>query len=179
MSNYVVRLGGGALALAAVFALSACKDGAKTDDVTSGPQGGTPTVSSVPSTPSVRPSAPSPTSVPRTVDAAIARYLTAVRALGTGDLTTLCAIAGPAAKRAEVQGFGKCRTTFAITRSMFSDAQLAALQTATVNKAMVTRRANGDVDVPARAVVAATRFTARDLSDLTLSYRHGNWFIID
>ncbi|POM26428.1 hypothetical protein BTM25_08280 [Actinomadura rubteroloni] len=91
----------------------------------------------------------------------------------------MCVIAGPAAKRAEAQGFGKCRTTFSITRSMFSDAQLAALRTATVNKAMVTKRANGDVDVPARAVVAATRFTAHDLSDLTLSYRHGDWFIVD
>ncbi|WP_146058947.1 hypothetical protein [Actinomadura rubteroloni] len=166
------------LTLAVVFAVSACEDDAKPGSAVSGPQAGRTTVSSTPSVPAPPPS-PSPTLVPRTVDAAIARYLTAVRALGSGDLTTVCVIAGPAAKRAEAQGFGKCRTTFSITRSMFSDAQLAALRTATVNKAMVTKRANGDVDVPARAVVAATRFTAHDLSDLTLSYRHGDWFIVD
>jgi hypothetical protein len=102
-----------------------------------------------------------------------------MRALSRGDLKTLCVIAGPAAKKAEDEGFGKCRTTFAITRSMFSATQLKALRTATVDKSKVTRRANGNVDIPARAVIADVRFTAHDLSDMTLSYRHGNWFIID
>ncbi|WP_285630060.1 hypothetical protein [Actinoallomurus iriomotensis] len=99
--------------------------------------------------------------------------------MSRSDVKTMCVIGGPAAKKAEDEGFGKCRTTFAITLSMISDAQLKALRTATVDKSKVTRRANGDVDIPARAVVADVRFTAHDLSDMTLSYRHGNWFIID
>jgi hypothetical protein len=178
VSNHVVRLGASVLALTAVFA-TGCAEDAKTDDAESSPEAGRPAASSTPSAPSAPSPSPSSTVVPRTTDAAIARYLTAMRALSRGDLKTLCVIAGPAAKKAEDEGFGKCRTTFAITRSMFSDTQLKALRTATVDKSKVTRRANGNVDIPARAVVADARFTAHDLSDMTLSYRHGNWFIID
>ena len=179
MNNHAVRLGASVLALTAVFATSACTDDAKTDDAKSSPEVGLPTASSTPSAPSALPPSPSSTVVPRTIEAAIARYLTVLHALSRGDLKTMCAIAGPAAKQAEAEGFGKCRTTFAITRSMFSTTQLKALRTATVSKSKVTRRANGNVDIPARAVVADARFTEHDLSDMTLSYRHGNWFIID
>ena len=179
MSNHAVRLGASVLALTAVFATSACKDDATTDDAKSSPGAGQPTASSTPSAPSASTPSPSSTVVPRTTDAAIARYLTFLHAVSRSDLKTMCAIAGPAAKQAEAEGFGKCRTTFAITLSMFSDAQLRALRTATVRKSKVTRRANGYVDIPASAVVANARFTAHDLSDMTLAYRHGNWFIID
>jgi hypothetical protein len=182
VSNHAVRLGASVLALTAVFATSACKDDAKTDDAKSSPEASLPTASSTPSAPSASPPSPSSTVVPRTTEAAIARYLTVLHALGRGDLKTVCAIAGPSAKKAEAAGFGECRTTFAIMRTMFSATQLRALRTATVSKSKVTRRANGNVDIPARAVVSEVsdaRFTEHDLSDLTLSYRHGNWFIID
>jgi hypothetical protein len=179
VSNHAVRLGASVLALTAVFATSACKDDTKTDAAKSSPKAGPPTASSTPPAPSASPPSPSSTVVPRTTDAAIARYLTFLRAVGRSDLKTMCVIAGPAAKKAEAEGFGKCRTTFAIMLTMISPAQLKALRTATVDRSKVTRRASGDVDIPARAVVAAERFTSHDLSDMTLSYRHGNWFIID
>jgi hypothetical protein len=179
VSNHAVRLGASVLALTAVFAASACKDNAKTDDAKSSPKASPPTASSTPSSPSASPPSPSSTVVPRTTEAAIARDLTFLHALGRSDLKTMCVIAGPASKKAEAEGFGKCRTTFAIMLSMISPAQLKALRTATVDRSKVTRRASGDVDIPARAVVAAERFTSHDLSDMTLSYRHGNWFIID
>jgi hypothetical protein len=180
--NHAVRLGASALALTAVFAVSACAGNAKTDDAKSDPKTSPSTASPVPSSPgasSPSSSTPSSTAVPRTTEAAIARYLTFLRAVSRRDLKTMCVIAGPAAKKAEDEGFGKCRTTFTITLSMFSPAQLKALRTATVDKSKVTRRANGNVDIPARAVVADVRFTEHDLSDMTLSYRHGDWFIID
>ncbi|WP_433236212.1 hypothetical protein [Actinomadura nitritigenes] len=178
MSKPAIRLGASMLALTAFLAASACQEEAKTD-VTSSLKAGPPVASSTPSAPS--PSSPSPasTAVPKTTEGAIARYVTVLRALSRGDLKTVCAIAGPAAKKAEAAGFGKCRTTFAIMRSMFSDAQLSALRTATINKTRVTRRANGDVDIPTRAVVSNARFTEHDLGGVTLSYRHGNWFMID
>jgi hypothetical protein len=179
VTNHAVRLGASVLALTAVFATSACTDGAKTPAPESSAAAGPPAGSSTPSAPSASPPSPSSTVVPRTTEAAIARYLTMLHALSRGDLKTVCAIAGPAAKQAEAEGFGKCRTTMAITRSMFSATQLKALRTATVSRSKVTRRANGNVDIPARAVIADARFTEHDLSDMTLSYRHGNWFIID
>lgn len=178
MSKPAPRLGASVLALTACLAASACQGEAKTD-ATSSPKAGLPAASSTP--PASSPSSPSPssTAVPRTTEAAIARYVTVLHALSRGDLKTVCAIAGPAAKKAEDAGFGKCRTTFAIMRTMFSDTQLSALRSATIDKARVTRRANGDVDIPTRAVVSNATFTEHDLGGVTLSYRHGNWFMID
>ena len=177
MSRPAIRLGASVLALAASLAASACQDEAKTD-ATSDPKAG-PVASSTPSAPSPSAPLPSSTTVPKTTEAAIARYVTVLHALSRGDLKTVCAIAGPAAKKAEAEGFGKCQTTFAIMRTMFSDTQLSALRSATINKTRVTRRANGDVDIPTRAVVSTARFTEHDLGGVTLSYRHGNWFVID
>ncbi|WP_173100565.1 hypothetical protein [Actinomadura verrucosospora] len=178
MSKPALRLGASALALTAFLAASACQEESKTG-ASSSPKAGLPLTSSTPSAPSPSPPSPSSTAVPKTTEAAIARYVTVLHALSRGDLKTVCAIAGPAAKKAETAGFGKCRTTFAIMRSMFSDTQLSALRTATINKTRVTRRANGDVDIPTRAVVSNARFTEHDLGGVTLSYRHGNWFMID
>lgn len=178
MSNPAIRLGASALALTAFFATSACQDDAKTD-AKSSPKTGLPASSSTPPAPSTPPPSPSSTAIPKTTEAAIARYVTVLHALSRGDLKTVCAIAGPAAKKAEAEGFGKCRTTFTIMRTMFSDTQLRALRTATINKSRVTRRANGNVDIPTRAVVSNARFTEQDLGGVTLSYRHGNWFMID
>lgn len=178
MSNPALRLGASVLALTAFFTLSACKDEAKTD-AKSSPKASLPAASSTPSAPSTPPPSPSSTAVPKTTEAAIARYQTVLHALSRGDLKTVCAIAGPAAKKAEAAGFGKCQTTFAMMRSMFSDTQLSALRSATINKSMVTKRANGYVDIPTRAVVSKARFTEHDLGGVTLSYRHGNWFMID
>lgn len=178
MSKPALRLGASVLALTALLAASACQDETKTDAASS-PKAAPTVAGSTPPAPSPPAPSPSSTVVPKTTEAAIARYVTVLHALSRGDLKTVCAIAGPAAKKAEAEGFGKCRTTFAIMRTMFSDTQLSALRSATINKARVTRRANGDVDIPTRAVVANARFTEHDLGGVTLSYRHGNWFMID
>ncbi|MBO2447892.1 hypothetical protein J4573_12380 [Actinomadura barringtoniae] len=181
MSNPAIRIGASVLALTAFFATSACQDDGKTD-AKSSPTASTSAASSQPSAPSTPPPpplAPSPTAVPKTADGAIARYETVLHALSRGDLKTVCAIAGPAAKKAEAAGFGKCRTTFTIMRSMFSDPQLSALRTATIDKSKVIKRANGNVEIPTRAVVSKATFTEDDLGGVTLAYRHGNWFMVD
>jgi hypothetical protein len=115
---------------------------------------------------------------PRTTAGAIQRMEKFLHALGSGDIATLCEIAGPAAKQAEDEGFGPCETTMAQMHGMVSAAQLAALRDATVDPAKVT----GDgarVEIPASAVRAATPFTSSDLGDYTLEYRSDDWYIVD
>ncbi|WP_285585149.1 hypothetical protein, partial [Actinoallomurus iriomotensis] len=94
MSNHAIRLGASVLALTAVFAVSACKDNAKTDDAKSSPRAGLPAASSTPPAPSTPPPSPSSTAVPRTTQAAIARYITFLRAVSRSDVKTMCVIGG-------------------------------------------------------------------------------------
>ncbi|WP_285577012.1 hypothetical protein, partial [Actinoallomurus iriomotensis] len=94
VSNHAVRLGASVLALTAVFAVSACKDDAKTDDAESSPKAGLPAASSTPPAPGTPPPSPSSTAVPRTTQAAIARYITFLRAVSRSDVKTMCVIGG-------------------------------------------------------------------------------------
>ncbi len=114
---------------------------------------------------------------PHTTAGAIQRMEKFLHALGSGDIASLCEIAGPAAKQAEDEGFGPCETTMAQMHGMVSAAQQAALRDATVDPAKVTGGAR--VEIPASAVRAATPFTSSDLGDYTLEYRGDDWFIID
>jgi hypothetical protein len=119
-----------------------------------------------------------PSTVPRTTEAAIGRYERFLHAVGQEDLTTVCEIAGPSAKRAEDQGFGPCESTFRVTFAMFSAEQKAALRMATVDPNLVTSRSSGAVEIPAEAVQASVRFTREQIGVVILEYRNGNWCII-
>lgn len=136
-----------------------------------------------PSTTSAAPTS-TPTSTQRSTsakpaDGAVARYETFMHAVGRQDLTTACEIAGPAAKKAEDQGFGPCEQTFPITFQMISATQKRALQSATVDRARITQDSPTKVEIPATAVRAAVKFTDEDLGDATLEYRGGQWYVTD
>jgi hypothetical protein len=126
---------------------------------------------------------PTPTSTttgktPHTTAGAIQRMEKFLHALGSGDIATLCDIAGPAAKQAEDEGFGPCESTMKVTHDMVSAEQQAALREATVDPAKVTAD-GGRVEIPASAVRAATPFTSSDLGDSILEYRGDDWYVVD
>ncbi|WP_329067078.1 hypothetical protein [Amycolatopsis sp. NBC_01480] len=109
---------------------------------------------------------------------AVERYETFLHAVGNQDVSTACEIAAPAAKKAQDEGMGPCESTFPITFSMFSPAQRKALQAATVDRARITESATR-VDIPAKAVKSAAKFTDSDLGDAVLELRNGNWYVTD
>ncbi|SEO60777.1 hypothetical protein [Amycolatopsis saalfeldensis] len=109
---------------------------------------------------------------------AVERYETFLHAVGNQDVTTACEIAGPAAKKAEDEGIGPCETTFPMTFAMISPAQRKALQSATVDRARITETST-KVDIPAKAVKAAVKFTDSDLGDAVLELRNGTWYVTD
>ncbi|MCP3803119.1 hypothetical protein NLX83_27965 [Allokutzneria sp. A3M-2-11 16] len=162
------------LAAGLALALTGCQDETKAP-VTPPPPPVTTTTTVAPTTPAPT----TPAGVPKTVEAAIQRYERYLHGLGKQDLDTVCDIAGPAAKQAERQGFGTCRQTFPITFQMIPAAKRKALETATVDPKLVRQKANGDVDVPVKAVRSSTTFAEQELGSVVLSYRDGNWFIID
>jgi hypothetical protein len=114
-----------------------------------------------------------------TTQGAIARFEQYLHALGSGDIGTICEIAGPAAQVAEDQGAGPCESTFGAVMGMISPEQSAALRTATVDPGLVDETTPGQVHVPVDAVVSSATFTESDLGSYTLAYQNGNWFIID
>ncbi|GAA4033335.1 hypothetical protein GCM10022247_67920 [Allokutzneria multivorans] len=116
---------------------------------------------------------------PKTVEGAIQRFEKYLHGVGNQDLDVVCDVAGPGAKKAEAKGFGTCRQTFPITFQMLGAAKRTALQTATIDAKQVRQRANGDVDIPAKAIRASVTIGERDLGDAVLSYRDGTWFVID
>ncbi|MEU0466564.1 hypothetical protein ABZ215_21390 [Amycolatopsis sp. NPDC006131] len=119
-----------------------------------------------------------PTSSGPSASEGIRRYEEFLHAVGREDLAVVCEIAGPAAKKAEDQGFGPCEQTMPITFQMISPAQKRALRTATVDRAGVIETA-GRIEIPARAVRADTPFTESDLGDAVLEYRGGQWYVVD
>lgn len=120
-----------------------------------------------------------PQSTSKTADTGpAARYEAYLHATGREDVTTVCEIAGPAAKKAQDQGFGPCEKTIPITFQMFSPAQKKALLTATVNRSQVKWGVK-QVEIPARAVQAAVKFTDSDLGDAVLENRGGTWYVVD
>lgn len=124
-----------------------------------------------------RPAAPS--SAAPGVPGAIDRFEQFLHALGRADVATMCEIAGPAAKRAEREGFGPCEQTMPIVSAMMSAAQKTALLSATVDPARVTVPAADRVVIPARAVRASVVFTARDLGDSVMEHIDGAWYVTD
>ncbi|OPC77798.1 hypothetical protein B4N89_36575 [Embleya scabrispora] len=112
-------------------------------------------------------------------EAAIQRYEQFLHAVGREDLATVCDIAGPAAKKAQDDGFGPCTSTMPITFGMFSAAQKKAMQTATVDPSRVSARRPDRVEVPAKAVRASVPFSESDLGNQTLQYIDNAWYIVD
>jgi hypothetical protein len=148
---------------------------APTEEPTEEPPSETPT-------PPAETPAPPPDSAggsPETTAAAIVRFETFLHALGSGDVPTMCEIAGPAAAQAEADGFGPCEATMAMMAGMPTAEQSAALQSATVDPELVDDSTPGQVIVPVEAVIADASFSTADLGDNTLAYQDGDWFIVD
>ncbi|MGW4398526.1 hypothetical protein ACWEHA_24875 [Amycolatopsis nivea] len=157
----------------------------------SGESGGTaaPASSNAPATSSAAPpstSAPASTSAaPPSSSAAestdgdaVERYEAFMHAAGRQDLTTVCEIAGPAAKKAEDQGMGPCEKTMPMAFQLISPAQKKALETATVDRSKVKEGAKR-VEIPASAVKASVKFTDSDLGDAVMENRGGKWYVVD
>ncbi|MEW2175064.1 hypothetical protein AB0890_01780 [Streptomyces sp. NPDC005406] len=118
-------------------------------------------------------------SAPRTKEGAVQRYEQYLHAVGREDITTVCEVAGPAAKQAEDQGFGPCTSTFVVTFQMISPAQKKALRTATVDPQRVEVLTPAKVEIPTDAIKASVTFSESDLGSSTLEYLKNNWYITD
>lgn len=116
---------------------------------------------------------------PRTKEGAIQRYEQYLHALGREDIGTVCEVAGPAAKKAQDQGFGPCTSTYAAVFQMISPAQKKALQTATVDPQRIAVLTPDKIEMPAEAVRASTTFSESDLGNCTLEYLKNDWYITD
>jgi hypothetical protein len=123
------------------------------------------------------PVSPPPPPAGNTTEAALKRFEEYLHAVGNENLDVVCEIAGPAAKKAERDGFGPCRQTMPIMFQMISPAQKQALKTATVDAKQVTAKP-GKIDVPAKAIRAGSvKFTSSDFGDNTMTFQNGQWFI--
>ncbi|KAA9149867.1 hypothetical protein FPZ12_042395 [Amycolatopsis acidicola] len=167
------------LAAGAVLLIAGCSGGGS-DPVPSSAAAPPPSVVATQSS-----AAPSSTAPPTTstrsspTDDAVRRYETFLHAVGREDLATACEIAAPAAKKAEDEGLGPCEQTFPITFQMISAAQKTALKSAVVDRTGIKVDSAKKVEIPARAVVAAVRFTDEDLGDAVLEYQGGQWYVTD
>lgn len=182
----VRTLVGVAVSTCVVLGASACGPDKSGDETSAAAK---PTPSSEPSRseePSVSPRAESPSaeptadhSAPRTKEGAIQRYEQYLHAVGREDITTVCEVAGPAAKQAEDQGFGPCTSTFVVTFQMISPVQKKALRTATVDPQRVDVLTLAKVEIPTNAIRASVTFSESELGSSTLEYLEGNWYITD
>ncbi|MEU0373633.1 hypothetical protein ABZ070_25875 [Streptomyces sp. NPDC006283] len=127
--------------------------------------------------PSATPTGDQP--APRTREGAIQRYEQYLHALGREDIDTVCEVAGPAAKKAQDQGFGPCTSTYATVFQMISPAQKKALQTATVDPQRIAVRTPDKIEMPVEAVRASATFSESDLGSYTLEYLKNDWYITD
>ncbi|MFJ7217395.1 hypothetical protein [Amycolatopsis sp. NPDC098790] len=166
------------LATGAVLLIAGCSGGGSTSAAPVSSSAGAASTSAAPSSAraTTQPQ-PTTTSVKKTAGA-VERYETFLHAVGKQDLATACEIAAPAAKKAEDEGFGPCEQTFPITFSMFSAAQRKALLSATVDRGGITETST-KVEIPAKAVRSAAKFTGSDLGDAVLELRDGKWYITD
>ncbi|MEU9790855.1 hypothetical protein AB0E27_09505 [Streptomyces sparsogenes] len=122
---------------------------------------------------------PTDQGAPRTKEGAIRRYEEYLHAVGREDIKTVCDVGGPAAKKAEDEGFGPCTSTFLVTFQMISPTQKTALQTATVDPQKVVVRSPDKIDIPAGAVRASVTFSESEIGTSTLEYLKDNWYITD
>ncbi|MET7302651.1 hypothetical protein [Embleya sp. NPDC005575] len=136
-----------------------------------------PTASGPQSPPATSGTQPSPQGA--STEAAIQRYEQYLHAVGREDVTTVCEIAGPAAKKAQNEGFGPCTSTIPVMFQMISAPQKKALQTATVDPKRVSVRPPDKVKIPAEAVRATVTFSESDLGSNTLQYLGNAWYIVD
>jgi hypothetical protein len=118
-------------------------------------------------------------SAPRTKEGAIQRYEQYLHAVGREDIDTVCEVAGPAAKKAQDEGFGPCTSTFVVTFQMISPAQKKALQTATVDPQRVAMLTPDKFEIPAESVRSSITFSEDEIGSSTLEYLKGNWYITD
>ncbi|TQE40034.1 hypothetical protein Sipo8835_00800 [Streptomyces ipomoeae] len=178
------------VAVSACVALAACACGPEkakedTDAKSSRPSASTraeepsatPSVSARTEKPSAEPTGDQP--VPRTKERAIQRYEQYLHALGREDIDTVCEVAGPAAKKAQEQGFGPCTSTYAAVFQMISPAQKKALQTATVDPQRIVVRTPDKIEMPVEVVRASATFSESDLGSYTLEYLKNDWYITD
>lgn len=177
-----------AVSACVALVVCACGPGESREDADAKPSRPAPSerAEQPPATPSVsartdKPSA-EPTggrSAPRTKERAIQRYELYLHALGREDIGTVCEVAGPAAKKAQDQGFGPCTSTYATVFGMISPAQKKALQTATVDRQGVAVRTPDRIEMPVEAVRASVAFSESDLGDCTMEYLENDWYITD
>jgi hypothetical protein len=137
----------------------------------------TPSVSTRPEKPSSSPTGDQP--APRTKAGAIQRYEQYLHALGREDIDTVCEVAGPAAKKAQDQGFGPCTSTYAAVFQMISPTQKQALKTATVDPQRISVRTPDKIEMPVEAVRSSATFSESDLGSYTLEYLKNDWYITD
>ncbi len=137
----------------------------------------TPSASARPEKPSASPTGDQP--APRTKAVAIQRYEQYLHALGREDIDTVCEVAGPAAKKAQDQGFGPCTSTYAAVFQMISPTQKKALKTATVDPQRVAVRTPDKIEMPVEAVRSSATFSESDLGSYTLEYLKNDWYITD
>ncbi|WP_406106194.1 hypothetical protein OG698_27995 [Streptomyces sp. NBC_01003] len=137
----------------------------------------TPSASARTEEPSATPTGDQP--APRTKAGAIKRYEQYLHALGHEDIDTVCEVAGPAAKKAQDQGLGPCKSTYATVFQMISPAQKKALRTATVDPQRVVVRKPDKMEMPVAAVRSSATFSESDLGNYTLEYLKTDWYITD
>ncbi|MEU9091585.1 hypothetical protein ACIOEW_39960 [Streptomyces sp. NPDC087901] len=137
----------------------------------------TPSGSARPEKPSAEPTGDQP--APRTKEGAIQRYEQYLHALGREDIDKVCEVAGPAARKAQDQGFGPCASTYAVVFQMMSSTQKKALRTATVDPQRIVVRTPDKIDMPVEAVRASAAFSESDLGSYTLEYLKNDWYITD
>nr|CEL19894.1 Uncharacterized conserved protein of probably eukaryotic origin [Kibdelosporangium sp. MJ126-NF4]CTQ97118.1 Uncharacterized conserved protein of probably eukaryotic origin [Kibdelosporangium sp. MJ126-NF4] len=128
-------------------------------------------------TPSATPAPEEPATGQKTKEGAIQRYQQALRALGKQDMATVCEIAAPAMKSANLPM--TCPEAFQVTYSMLAPAKRQALQTVTVDPAKVRSKPSGEFEIPSTALQGSAKFAESDLGTQTMTYLNGNWFITD
>lgn len=165
------------LATGAVLLIAGCSGGGSPSAAPVSSSAGAASTSAAPSSARAT-TQPQPTTSVKKAAGAVERYETFLHAVGKQDLATACEIAAPAAKKAEDEGFGPCEQTFPITFSMFSASQRKALLSATVDRGGITETST-KVEIPAKAVRSAAKFTGSDLGDAVLELRGGKWYVTD
>lgn len=118
--------------------------------------------------------------MPKTKEGAIQRYEQFLHAVGREDLDTICEVAAPAAKKAEDDGFGPCRSTFPITFQMIPDSQQKAMLTATVDPKLVVMQGSAKVVIPLSAVKSTPALSEAGMGDsATVEFINNNWYVTD
>ncbi|MFG2988998.1 hypothetical protein ACGFZK_06800 [Streptomyces sp. NPDC048257] len=167
------------MALSACVALVACACGPEKTKEDTAAKPSQPSAAARTETPSASAAPTREQHAPRTKEGAIQRYEQYLHALGREDIATVCAVAGPGAKKAQDQGFGPCTSTYTAVFQMISPTQKKALQTATVDPQRIAVRTPDTIEMPVEAVRADATFSESDLGSYTLEYLENDWYITD